>query len=91
MTAVAKTAGRAHVKSSDPDINPGSSRTTDGTLDPCQECRRRNPPDTAVLQVKELARLGVGQVHGDQLQDEIDLFERAVPGREERPRHPGAR
>jgi hypothetical protein len=45
----------------------------------------------AVIEVKELARLGVGQVHGDQLQDEIDLFERAVPGREERPRHPGAR
>jgi hypothetical protein len=34
----------------------------------------------AVMEAKELARLGVGQVHRDQLQDEIDLFESAVPG-----------
>ena len=34
----------------------------------------------AVMEAKELARLGVDQVHRDQLQDEIDLFERAVPG-----------
>jgi hypothetical protein len=33
-----------------------------------------------VMQAKELARLGINQVHRDQLQDEIDAFERAVPG-----------
>jgi hypothetical protein len=34
----------------------------------------------AVMQAKELARLGIDQVHRVQLQDEIDAFERAVPG-----------
>jgi hypothetical protein len=34
----------------------------------------------AVTEAKELARLGVGQVRRDQLQDEIDLSESAVPG-----------
>jgi hypothetical protein len=34
----------------------------------------------AVMEAKELARLGVDQVHRDQFQDEIDLFDRAVPG-----------
>jgi hypothetical protein len=34
----------------------------------------------ALMQAQELARLGIDQVHRDQLQDEIDLFERAVPG-----------
>jgi hypothetical protein len=33
----------------------------------------------AVMQAKELVRLGIDQVHRDQLQDEIDAFERAVP------------
>lgn len=34
----------------------------------------------AVMEATELDRLGVDQVHRDQLQDEIHLFERAVPG-----------
>jgi hypothetical protein len=34
----------------------------------------------AAMESKELARLGMDQVHRDQLQDEIDAFERAVPG-----------
>jgi hypothetical protein len=33
-----------------------------------------------VMLAKELARLGIDQVHRDQLEDEIDLFEKAVPG-----------
>jgi hypothetical protein len=33
----------------------------------------------ALMQTKELARLGVDRIHRDQLQDEIDLFETAVP------------
>jgi hypothetical protein len=34
----------------------------------------------AAMQAKELARLGIDQVHRDQLQGEIDAFESAVPG-----------
>lgn len=34
----------------------------------------------AVMEAKELTRLGIDQVHRDQLQDEIDLFDKAVPG-----------
>lgn len=34
----------------------------------------------AVMQAKELARLGVAQIHRDQLQNEIDAFERSVAG-----------
>ncbi|HEX4109716.1 MAG TPA: hypothetical protein VHX88_16375, partial [Solirubrobacteraceae bacterium] len=34
----------------------------------------------AVMQAKELVRLGIDPAHRDQLQDEIDAFERAVPG-----------
>lgn len=34
----------------------------------------------AVMQVKELARLGVARIHQDRLQGEIDAFETAVPG-----------
>jgi len=33
----------------------------------------------AVMQARELARLGVDELHRRQLQDEIDLFEKAVP------------
>jgi hypothetical protein len=34
----------------------------------------------AVMQAEELARLGVDRIHRDRLQDEIDVFEVAVPG-----------
>jgi hypothetical protein len=34
----------------------------------------------AVMEANELARLGVAQVHRDQLQDEISLFESTLPG-----------
>ena len=34
----------------------------------------------AVMQAKELARLGVDGTHRDQLEGEIDVFEAAVPG-----------
>ena len=44
----------------------------------------------AVMEARELARLGVGQVHRDQLQDEIGSVRERGAGREDRPRHPGA-
>jgi hypothetical protein len=70
MTSVLRFAGDA--KAADGHAQQIYARQIFGQLRLLQRC--------AVMQAEELARLGVDEIHRRQLQDEIDVFERAVPG-----------